>query len=723
MTTSIAARASAGRIVWILAGFVLVCVCAAIAASVLVVKARPDAPRKVLALVAERLRPDAPGDGPSDQRLVASEGALAYPVKKPAGHTPRSWSIPLVVQGDAGFARGGVPFPKAQLFPDEPVALDDGSPIATEVLAQWWDGSVKWLLVESIPRGGNPSLVAGAPAPGPGVEPTALSANDLALNVNGEVLDFSRGKWSVERKTTLSVRRRAEGRLANGVAWYARLERFADGGPERLRLELRNPTPTTSNSGQPTCLTLGCPGTIPLVAVNVRSSSRPLRVRWGEQNGASSIDGGVSLLPSAMELRPGEQYGWEILWGEGSIEPAWLELPAEWACASNALGPLVPQNFDHFADYERNSVVGAEGIRGNRNRSHWRNPRDHGEDQRDWDGGVVEKDFQTHNNEYEVTLTCARQYLRTMGRHACAQDWRYLGLTGARHFANVDIYHVHEGPLPFMHGAAFQHIKHGGSGQGDQHRSSFAPNMHHQTCRGLLAWYYLTGDPLLLESFSEVLENTTWRVMNGPGMPGISLTNEAERAPMNAIGILNDGWAHTNDPRYLQAALKAVEESHARHKTYVTDPSGKWVAKPWMVSMLVVVLDEFQENLVAAGKTAEVAAVKESAGLYKTFLNRVVRPGPDIIHLPYQVASSADQEIDNMRDSWNVVGADALIDYFPDVSKGLFFSGSRIIWYPDHPNGKYAKMLNHVVLSGWGHRTMKALVGAPENEGDAKGSR
>jgi hypothetical protein len=311
-----------------------------------------------------------------------------------------------------------------------------------------------------------------------------------------------------------------------------------------------------------------------------------------------------------------------------------------------------------------------------------------------------------------------------MGLHPVAADWRYLGLTGARHFANVDIYHVHEGPLPFIHGAAFQHIKHGGSGQGDQHRSNYAPNMHHQTCRGLLAWYYLTGDPLLLESFYEVLENTWWRVMNGPGMPGISLINEAERAPTNAIGILNDGWAHTNDPRYRDAAMKAVDECHARNKAYVMEPAGEWVVKPWMVSMLVVVLDELQENLVAAGNRPAADTVKESAGLYKTFLNRVVRRGPDMVHLPYQVSNPSTQDIDDMRDSWNVVGADALVDYFPDVAEALFYNGSRVIWYPAHPVGKYAKLLNHVVMSGWGHRTMAALVQAPESaEAGAAGSR
>jgi hypothetical protein len=81
-----------------------------------------------------------------------------------------------------------------------------------------------------------------------------------------------------------------------------------------------------------------------------------------------------------------------------------------------------------------------------------------------------------------------------------------------------------------------------------------------------------------------------------------------------------------------------------------------------------------------------------------------------MIHLPYQTANPSDKEIDTTLDSWNVVGADALVDYFPDVGKALFFSGSRVIWFPGHPVGQYAKLLNHTVMSGWGHRTMAAIV-------------
>jgi hypothetical protein len=649
---------------------------------------------------------------PGEESAASPAGFIPSPTARKFSAAPASWSIPLVLDGGTGFCRGGVPFPPGFLHPQDALRLDDDSPIATETLAHWPDGSVRWLLVEMLAHSSQPSLVPGTGRGAAELSPPTLDAGELVLRVDGEGIDLGSVSWTEERRTSLSVRSRAHGKTKGGLEWRTRLEKNEGEEGERLRLELRNPTPTTETNGQPTCMTLGCPGTIPIANVTVECN-RGCRVRWEDECGAAQKEGAVSLLPKIMELRPGEQFGWEIVLGKAPLDQPLLEYSAAWACSTRALGPLVPLRFDLFGAYEQNSLAGVEGLRAGRNRPHWRNPREHGEDQRDWDGGVLETDFQTHNNEYEVHLTYAKQRLRSMGiREEASRKWHYLGLTGTRHFANVDIYHVHEGPLPFMHGAAFQHTRHGGSGQGDMHRSSFPPNMAHQTGRGLLAWYYLTGDPLLLESFLEVAENTRWRVMNGPGMPGISGTAGEERGPANALGVLTDAWAHTGDPRYLTAAKKVVDESHAKTKPYITAPESEWRCKPWMISLLVVALDEFCDQLTLAGQEGEGNGAKESAGLYKTFLNKWVGSAQGRAVLPYQASSDPDQCVTNEGDAWNVVGADALIDFYPDVAARLFDSGSRVIWYPGHPVGKYSKLLNHTVLSGWGHRTMARTVHA-----------
>jgi hypothetical protein len=536
--------------------------------------------------------------------------------------------------------------------------------------------------------------------------------------VDGVRTDLASANWTLERATRYSTRRRATGTNSLGLVWFARWEEAA-GNPGRLRLELRNPLATTAERGQPTCLYLGCPGTKPIRQISVLApNAEILRARWGDENGSSPMDGGVSLLSQPLELRPGEQYGWEVVVGSGDVETPLLEYPANWSCATGVFGPLVPVNSTLFGDYELHSSVGAVGIRNGRARPHWRNPRDHGEDQRDWDGGNVDIDFQTHNNEYEVHLAYAKQRLRTMGIQAASRDWHYLGLTGTRHFANVDIYHVHEGPLRWLHGASFQHVKHGGSGQSTMHRSSFSPNMGHQTGRGLLAWYYLTGDPLLRESFLEVAQNTLWRVMNGPGMPGISSTDGAERDPANAISILTEAWMHTADPAYLVAAKKAVVESHAKEKPFYNRPDDTdWRAKPWQIALLVLALDEFQEAALEYSSASDGDVAKESAGMYKTYMRKHVMTDVEGARLPYQVSNDPAKQVETPVGSWNVVCADALVDYYPDVAEALFRHGSHAIWFPGRPIGKYTKLLNQTVLSGWGHRYMDAVASAEHPSG------
>ncbi len=128
-----------------------------------------------------------------------------------------------------------------------------------------------------------------------------------------------------------------------------------------------------------------------------------------------------------------------------------------------------------------------------------------------------------------------------------------------------------------------------------------------------------------------------------------------------------------------------------------------------MLSLLVVTLDEFQDQIALFGRPQDGVSAKESSGLYKTFLSRHVKNGPDLIHLPYQVSGDG-KEIDESRDAWSVVSADALVDYFPEMGFALLRSGSKSIWHTKHPVGKYAKLLNHTVAAGWGHRTMSVMV-------------
>ncbi len=620
--------------------------------------------------------------------------------------------MPLDVIGAPGFVRGGVPFPPGRVLPDDSLTIEGATAVDTEVTARWGDGSVRWLLVEAV-AGGAVALTRGVPLDGPGVGAGGLT-DGLALDVDGVRTDLSSADWRIERETTLSVRLTADGETPGGLVWRARIER-AVGTPDRLRLQLHNPRPTTERNGQPQCLRLGCAGTVPVRTVALRSGDRVARVRWAEENGAAAVAGGADLLPEPLELRPGERWGWEIALGEGELEPALLEFPAHWGCATGALGPLEPFDLAAFGDYERNNSAGAEGIRAGRARPHWRNPRDHGEDQRDWDGGDVDTDWQTHNSEYNAHLAYAKQRIRTMGLHESSRDWHYLGVTGTRHFANVDIYHVHEGPLRWMWGAPFQHVKHGGAGHHTMHRSVYAPNLAHQNGRGLLAWYWLTGDPLLDDAFREVAENARWRVANGPESPGYSNTDGEERAPAMALGLLTDAWIATEDAAFFEAARQVVDESHARTKRYIVSPSAEpWRCKPWMIALLAVALEEFIDAAEEYGRAQDAAEARASLRLYQAFLASLAFRDGEFTRLPYQVSSDPEERRNGSVDSWNVVVADAVVSLEPELAKALFRAGTRSIWYPEHPAGEYSTLLSHTVMSGWGHRTMSVLEGGPD---------
>ncbi|MGH2571476.1 MAG: hypothetical protein ACRDGR_09630, partial [bacterium] len=141
-------------------------------------------------------------------RVLLASAALAVPADA-TERDARPLRVPLDVVGPPGFVRGGVPFPPGRLRPDDRVAIEGASSAATEVLARWGDGSVRWLLVEAVAESAL-TLTRGKPTEGPGVDADGLS-DDLTLLVDGARADVSGARWRVERETPLSVRLAAEG--------------------------------------------------------------------------------------------------------------------------------------------------------------------------------------------------------------------------------------------------------------------------------------------------------------------------------------------------------------------------------------------------------------------------------------------------------------------------------------------------------------------------------
>lgn len=378
---------------------------------------------------------------------------------------------------------------------------------------------------------------------------------------------------------------------------------------------------------------------------------------------ALSPDGSVTvgLMPrdfsAPYEHRPGERKThWAMYYfhdGNASAaksedvakafdEPLRAMASAQYYADSRALDDLVPYNPSQFSDYEIHCQTGAEGFLGSREDSDFYGWQDFGDLWSDFEGGGSPPNTNNaaNNLEYDTGFVFIQQALRTSGLNDDLSDnWWEQAEAGNEHVADIDIYHVMEGPLPWMWGGMWNHTGHGYSGYEDAHRGS-ASNGAHSWNRGMMTWYYLSGDRTVLDSALKVAENMTWRVENGPGMPGISGTDGEERGPGHTLQILLDAYLHTWNVRYLNAARKAVTDSHADSKDYIQTPeSGTWRMKPWMVAILMRNLGRFAQVMQEEKGFVETQAI-DSLLKYAAFMENkcwVDRAGTDPGFIYYQV--------------------------------------------------------------------------------------
>jgi len=136
--------------------------------------------------------------------------AIALSIAATAGAQP---DVALTVQDQAGTARtstpvrGGVPFPLGALPDCSSARVTDPAgnelPCAVRPIARWYDGSVKWLLVDtqvSLPAGGQTSLTLSPSAPSapaqPGVQVTETD-EAIAVDTGPARFSFSRARFAL----------------------------------------------------------------------------------------------------------------------------------------------------------------------------------------------------------------------------------------------------------------------------------------------------------------------------------------------------------------------------------------------------------------------------------------------------------------------------------------------------------------------------------------------
>ncbi|MFQ5343873.1 MAG: hypothetical protein ACE5F6_20205, partial [Anaerolineae bacterium] len=235
------------------------------------------------------------------------------------------------------------------------------------------------------------------------------------------------------------------------------------------------------------------------------------------------------------------------------------------------------------------------------------------------------------NQQYDHPWVAILQMIRSLDAGGGRADlWWQLAESGARHQADIDIIHslcagwppdqmiacmdTEQGP-PYITGWAM------GGRLTNQHHADPSPNLHRHALidlwsggiRGMLYYYYLTGDGTVKDAWLEMAENARWRVDNSPCDPscgpGYAQLNAGEgdaREPAYALEILTDAYAATGNPAYLASAQRVVTASHPDNTWFGqpgftldpnVSPSGRQVS-PWGLAMIMKSLGRYLDMTV-----------------------------------------------------------------------------------------------------------------------------
>ena len=189
-----------------------------------------------------------------------------------------------------------------------------------------------------------------------------------------------------------------------------------------------------------------------------------------------------------------------------------------------------------------------------------------------------------YNLEYDLGYGMLFQSLRTLGTDY-SNRWWGLAEAALRHESDIDLYHspLERGAQEVYSGGKFTHTEHGVEAATGGHRGAprmtwfgslrwpwgagSAPESGHFNNRGMIAYYYLTGDRKVLESAME-LTSLVLRKITTDTFAQIGLVN---RNAGNNLQILTDAYLLTWDDKYREAAEKILQS---------TAPEKQWYLNP-----------------------------------------------------------------------------------------------------------------------------------------------
>ncbi len=475
----------------------------------------------------------------------------------------------------------------------------------------------------------------------------------------------------------------------------------------------------------------------------------------------------VGLFPGRygrdFELRVGEQKTHEILLYFGRDALAERMVAAHnplraWAASdyylteARVLDRAVPRRADAFPDFEgyvdaailyptmnlfllRDGAVGSDWVYAPRPESWgWRNFGDTiAEDETNADSYPV-----FTNQQYDHPWAFILQAIRSLDDGGGRADlWWQLAEAGAYHQADIDIIHspctgrpyeemvncmdTEQGP-PYPVGWAM------GGRLTNQWHAWPVPDVHRHALidywsggiRGMLYYYYLTGDGVVADAWRELAENARWRVENSPCDPdcgpGYANGNPGEadaREAAYGLQILTDAYDATGDEAYLLAARRVISDSHPDrtwfgqaeyHPDPAISPAGK-TTSPWGLAMIMQSLGHYLD-VVVEWQGAPDPLAQDSLLRYAELLASWWRLGEDEPAC-YLIAENGGCAPDRWNFAlpdgmaWALLYDDGRADrtLWENVAADAWQKSESEPWGPDYPKGRFLTAKTQMMLA------------------------
>jgi hypothetical protein len=658
-------------------------------ASVIVIKATPEGGESCrmqsLAFVPLSVRERVPGAETTRQqelfRAAVSSTLVASPLFKPGAAVTRA-TFPVVVSGPEGYqphgeiVSGGMPFAYGAVKTEGNLRLlnDQGKevPLQTRVLAQWPDGSLKWVLF-TFPTGpGALRCEYGTQVRREPVKGVTVTQTDRAVSIDTGPLQVTISKKSGKLCDTVRLKGktlRENHRTGWDLTLWAGEKHYSSSGNTVTRCQLVEAGPLraivrrvgrlTAEDGttlleydltQEFYVNSGVTRVQPVLTHQESSAEERLRLAscvvfldpkkpeglaaWANVDGqwvkgeyaavkqtddqhsvasVRSVSGGqlqsvgddtgrkngfariiaddvsmdfiprwfwqmyprfyqaymgeytISLLSEQGRDNPFVLHQGQAIWNDFALRfttetgqphtadfealanPAVALAAPHHVAATLALWQFAPQNKTLLPEYEEGVERCYQGYMAKREARREYGLENFGDDTFEWGYGPSYTFWS--NQEYDHHYGMLLQFLRS-------GDWRWweIGDEGARHNVNEDCYHWAPGRehligSPHHHNA--RHIV--DKGWVADHTVS-GSHVSHAWVEGLIAYYYLTGDPRTLETWNAMGDWFVWCVNNNQYGAG-----GQERGPGWTLVALSALYNATHDRKYLEAGNKVMD--------------------------------------------------------------------------------------------------------------------------------------------------------------------